>query len=74
MKAGDRVRFRDGSRAWRSRSLDAAARGRVVDLYRVPPLGEIKADVRFDSMTAPERGISVDDLEVLKDAEPPVRR
>jgi hypothetical protein len=73
MKAGDRVRFRDGSRAWKSRGLDAAARGFVVDLYRVPPFGEIKADVRFAAMTAPERGISVDDLEVLKEADPPAR-
>jgi hypothetical protein len=68
MRVGDRVRFRDDSRAWRSRGLDPAARGRVMELYRVPPLGEIKADVRFDTMTAPERGLSVEDLEVLKDA------
>jgi hypothetical protein len=68
MRVGDRVRFRDGSRAWRSRGLDAAVRGRVTELYRVPPLGEIKADVRFDTMTAPERAIAVEDLEVLKDA------
>jgi hypothetical protein len=67
MRVGDRVRFRDGSRAWKSRGLDSAARGRVTDLYRVPPLGEIKADVRFDAMTTPERGFAVEDLEVVKD-------
>lgn len=73
MKAGDRVRFRGGSRGWKSRGLDPAACGLVVDLYRVPPFGEIKADVRFAATAAPERGISVDELEVVREFEPPLR-
>ena len=73
MKAGDRVRFRGASRGWKSRGLDPAACGFVVDLYRVPPFGEIKADVRFAPATAPERGILVDELEVVREFEPPLR-
>lgn len=73
MKAGDRVRCRGGSRAWKSRGLDAEARGFVVDLYRVPPFGEIKADVRFAQAAAPERGIAIEELEVIRDTELPLR-
>ena len=62
MRAGDQVRFRDQSQAWKARGLTPEARGIVVDLYRVPPRGDIRADVRFGVATV-ERGLDVDDLQ-----------
>lgn len=62
MKAGDRVKFRAGTRAWKVRGLAADAEGFVVELYRTPPKGAIKVDGKFDGSTQIERGIDVEDL------------
>jgi hypothetical protein len=67
MKAGDRVKFRAGAKGWKSRGLAADnAEGSVIELYRAPPRGHIKVDVRFDGSETVERGIDVEDLETVR--------
>jgi hypothetical protein len=63
MNVGDRVRFKQSSKTWRSRRLDAKAQGIVVDIYRAPMTGEIKVNVRFDSGGSTELAIPVDEME-----------
>ena len=65
MKAGDRVRFRSGSTAWKPRGLNPDARGTALELYRTPLRGDIMVDVRFGDESGIERGIPVADLEVV---------
>jgi hypothetical protein len=63
MKVGDRVRFKQLSKTWRSRGLDAKAQGTVAGIYRAPITGEIKVDVRFGSDGPIELAIPVDEME-----------
>jgi hypothetical protein len=74
MRAGDRVRFRASSKAWRSHGLNPDAQGIVVDIYRAAMRGDLKVDVRFGKEMIPERGIDIDELErVPEPAQPPSR-
>src|SRR6185312_11711748 len=63
MKAGDRVRFRAGSKAWRSHGVTREAQGIVVEIYRAAMRGELKVDVRFGKDMKVERGIDIEELE-----------
>jgi hypothetical protein len=38
----------------------------AINLYRAPPRGYIKVDVKFDGSETVERGIDVDDLETVR--------
>jgi hypothetical protein len=70
MKAGDRVRFRATSKAWRSHGLTPNAQGVVVEIYRAAIRGDLKVDVRFGKDMNVERGIDVDELERIVDPPP----
>lgn len=72
MKAGDRVRFRASSRAWRSHGLSPEAQGIVVEIYRAAMRGDLKVDVRFGKDMNVERGIDIDELERVPDPKPPL--
>jgi hypothetical protein len=66
MNIGDRVKFRRESKAWMHYGLQPEARGFVVKIYRDPDArGGQKVDVRFPGPGEPERGIDIDELEVL---------
>jgi hypothetical protein len=67
MKAGDRVRFRATSKAWRSHGLTPEAQGIVVEIYRAAMRGDLKVDVRFGKDMRIERGIDIDELERVPD-------
>lgn len=71
MKAGDRVRFRASSRAWRSHGLSPEAQGIVVEIYRAAMRGDLKVDVRFGKDMNVERGIDIDQLERVPEPKPP---
>ena len=71
MRAGDRVRFRASSRAWRSHGLTPEAQGLIMEIYRAAIRGDLKADVRFGKDMNVERGIDVDELERVPDKAPP---
>ena len=67
MKAGDRVKFRAGAKGWKSRGLAADnVEGSVIELYRAPPRGHIKVDVKFNGSETVERGIDVEELETVR--------
>jgi len=72
MRAGDRVRFRAASRAWRAHGLAEPAQGVVLDIYRAALRGDLKVDVRFAEMVQPICGIDIDALEIVRegDAQP----
>jgi len=70
MRAGDRVRFRAASRAWRSHGLTPGAQGVVVEIYRAAIRGDLKVDVRFGKDMNVERGIDIDELERIPDPPP----
>jgi hypothetical protein len=74
MKLGDHVRFKQSSKTWRSRGLDAKAQGVVVDIYRAPMTGKIKVDVRFGSFGPVELAIPVDEMERVPEPGSPTRR
>jgi hypothetical protein len=66
MKAGDRVKFRATSKAWRSRGLTADAQGTVMEIYRAAIRGDLKVDVRFGDGIEVERGIDIEELETIR--------
>jgi hypothetical protein len=67
MKAGDRVKFRAGAMGWKSRGLAVDnVEGSAIEIYRAPPRGHIKVDVKFDGSETVERGIDVEDLETVR--------
>jgi hypothetical protein len=70
MKAGDRVRFRASSKAWRSHGLSPDAQGIVVDIYRAAMKGDLKVDVRFGKDMSPERGFDINEFERVPDPAP----
>ncbi|MFI5013101.1 MAG: hypothetical protein ACHQAY_12220 [Hyphomicrobiales bacterium] len=70
MRAGDRVKFRINSKAWKSCGLSPNAQGIVVDIYRAAMRGYLKIDVRFDGTMRSERGIDIEEMEVVR--EPPI--
>lgn len=69
MNVGDRVRFRSGSKAWKVHGLEPDTKGYVTEVYgNSDVVGAQMADVRFSGWPEPERGILVDDLEVVGSA------
>jgi hypothetical protein len=70
MRAGDRVKFRPTSKAWRSHGLNPNAQGVVVEIYRAAIRGDLKVDVRFGKDMNIERGIDIDELETIHDPPP----
>jgi hypothetical protein len=74
MKAGDRVRFRATSKAWRSHGLSPNAQGVVVDIYRAAIKGDLKVDVRFGKDMNVERGFDIDEFERIQDPPPSPQR
>ncbi|MFI5015327.1 MAG: hypothetical protein ACHQAY_23575 [Hyphomicrobiales bacterium] len=66
MKIGDHVRFRRQSRAWQGHGLEPDAKGYVTEIYGDPDVGEMcLADVMFSGWPEPERGIRIDELEIV---------
>jgi hypothetical protein len=74
MKAGDRVRFRATSKAWRSHGLVPTAQGVVVEIYRAAIRADLKVDVRFGKDMKVERGIDIEELERIPDPPPSPQR
>jgi hypothetical protein len=74
MKAGDMVKFRSGSKAWKSRGFAAESQRMVVDLYRAAVRGLLKVDVCFGSAGEIERGIDIEELERVPAPSPPTNR
>jgi hypothetical protein len=69
MNVGDCVRFRRGSKAWKIHGLEPDTKGYVTEVYgHSEVVGAQMADVRFSGWPEPERGILVDDLEVVGSA------
>jgi hypothetical protein len=68
MQVGDRVRFRDGSKAWKRLGIGPEPTGYVVEVYYDPDArSSHKADVKFPGAPEPERAINAEDLEVVAD-------
>ena len=66
MKTGDSVKFRRESKAWMHYGLEPGARGVVVKMYGdADARGGRKVDVSFPGVPEPERGIDIEELEVL---------
>lgn len=66
MKIGDRVRFRKELRAWQRHGLEPDAKGYVAEIYGDPDARDrCIADVKFSGWPEPERGIRVEELEIV---------
>jgi len=66
MMVGDRVKFRRASKAWKYYGLEPDAKGCVVEVHRdAEARGGWRVDVRFPGTAEPERGIEIEELEVI---------